>query len=315
LRLVRICATAVAMPMSGTEHRDEYRTFRDATADVPSASKASFAVGPAKTSSLIGLPWVEGVQQQAPSWVKTVWAPVGLPPSAHYRPSSSDYGSMPTSPYHMHASFEKAKPATSVRYLQAPYLTGEMAEGAGIDARPVSSVSTFSLSSERQAAILAGGQQRLGERMAETAVWTMNRSLRSSPILAVPDPYVTSTNASFQQRAPADSQQHRLRSFVTSAYVPARTLDSTPAYCAVPPLSGSQTLHATRFLGVRDSDGGRRLIEMDTTGAPVPTAPWKLPPTRSSRQSPLLPASLSLRSQSRETKKRSAQCSTARLTR
>jgi len=45
-----------------------------------------------------------------------------------------------------------------VRYLQAPYLVGEMAAGAGIDARPVSSVSTFSLASERQAEILAGGE-------------------------------------------------------------------------------------------------------------------------------------------------------------
>ena len=34
----------------------------------------------------------------------------------------------------MNKSFDKAKEAGSVRYLQAPYLVGAMGEGAGIDA-------------------------------------------------------------------------------------------------------------------------------------------------------------------------------------
>ena len=54
----------------------------------------------------------------------------------HFRPTSSEYGSLPTAPMHKYPTFEKAKMAASVRYLQAPYLGGAMAEGSGLDARP-----------------------------------------------------------------------------------------------------------------------------------------------------------------------------------
>lgn len=262
---------------SGTEHRDNYKSFFDATTGVASASKAPYSTGPEKTSSLIGLPWCETKGVGTPTWQKTVWAPVGVPASSHFRPSSSSYGSVQQKSFQKPESFEKPNESASVRYLQAPYLQGEMAVGAGLDARPVSSVSTFSLASERQAEILAGAEQRLGDRMAHTSAWTYSRSLKSRPITAVPEPYQTSTNASFQQRPAADSQQHRLRGFTTSNFVPARSLNSAPMVVPTSALDGSTALHATRFVGVRDSDGGRRLIEVDTTGGPAATAPWKLP--------------------------------------
>jgi len=263
--------------LSGTEHRDQYRTFYDASVGSGSAQKASIAPGPEKTSTMIGLPWCNSSVPKEVPWSHKVWAPVGVAGNVHYRPTSSSIGSAAQKPYHMLPAFEKPKEAASVRYLQAPYLVGDMAQGAGIDARPVSSVSTFSLASNRQADILAGGEARLFDRMAQTTSFTASRSLRSAPVTAVPDAYLTSTNSSFRPRPMADSQQHRLRGFTTSAYVPERSLDSAPARCPTAPLDGATTLHATRFLGVRDSDGSRRLIEVDTTGAPAPTASWKLP--------------------------------------
>jgi len=265
------------MPKSGTEHRDQYRTFYDASVGSGSAAKAPTALGPDKTASVIGLPWCSSSVPKELAWSHKVWAPVGVAGDVHYRPSSTAIGSSAQKPYHMLPMFEKAKEAASVRYLQAPYLVGEMAAGAGIDARPVSSVSTFSLASHKQADILAGSEARLFERMAQTTSFTASRSLRSAPVTAVPDPYLTSTNASFKPRPMADSQQHRLRGFTTSSYVPERSLDSAPSRCPTAPLDGATTLHATRYLGVRDSDGSRRLIEVDTTGAPAATAAWKLP--------------------------------------
>lgn len=261
---------------SGTEHRDNFKLMTDATASVAPASKAPFNVGPDKTSSLTGCPWVEGRELEKPSWNKTVWMPSAMPAS-HFRPSSSSYGAIPASPFHHQNMFEKAKESAGVRYLQAPYLAGDMAAGAGIDMRPVSSVGTFSLASNRQAEILADGEQRLAERMAQTAAWTAARSRASKPITSVPDPWLTSTNASYTQRPAADSQQHRLRGFITSPFVPTRSLESAPARCPTAPLEGGNSLHATRYVGVRDSDGARRLIEVDTTGAPAATSPWKLP--------------------------------------
>ena len=51
-----------------------------------------------------------------------------------------------------------------------------------------------------------------------------------------------------------------LRSFITSPLVPARTLNSQPPRCPTAPVDGSSALTYTRYLGVRDSDGGRRMI-------------------------------------------------------
>jgi len=264
--------------MAGTEHRDQYRTFFDATltATNSSATKPVMDPGPCLTSTSMGHPWVQPIGPEDTTWRNTGIVVPGIDPAGHFRTTSNSYGSMASEPFHRHTPFEKAKVAGNVRYLQAPYLVGEMAAGAGIDARPVSSVSTFSLASERQAEILAGGEMRLGERLAQTAAFTHSRSLKSAPISPL-DEYLTTTNASYTSRPLCDSQQHRLRMKTTSSFVPARTLDSAPAYCATPALAGGGTMHATRFVGVRDSDGGRRLIELDTTGKPAATNPWKMP--------------------------------------
>lgn len=268
------------MVQSGTEYRDQFRKLTDALAGTyGSGSKPVLNPGPDKTASAIGLPWCNTAAPMEVEWRRKVWAPVGVPVDVHYTPSSRAVGSLPMKPFHTVPAYDRPKEAGSVRYLQAPYLTGDMAAGAGIDQRPVSSVSTFSLASNRQAEMLAGAEARLFDRTGQTAAWTANRSLRSAPITDVPDPYLTTTNASFQLRPMADSQQHRLRGFTTSAYVPERSLDSAPARCPTAPLDGATSLHATRYLGVRDSDGSRKLIEVDTTGAPAPTNSWKLPTT------------------------------------
>jgi hypothetical protein len=266
-----------AVLKSGTEYRSQFKTVRNASLASERADKPGLALGPEKTSSIIGLPWPQ--QQSLPEarWSKNVWAPSGVRGSTHFRQSSSAIGAVPQKAYHVHESNTKASVAGTVRYLQAPWLSGELAYGAGIDSRPVSSVSTFSLASDRQADILAGGEARLGERLGSSAAWTGARSLRSAPIPSAPQPYLTTTNASFTHRPMADSQQQRLRASVTSSLVPARTLDSAPVRCPTAPLDGGAALHGTRFLGVRDSDGGRRLIEVDTTGRPAAISPWKVP--------------------------------------
>lgn len=265
------------MVQSGTEYRDQYRKLTDALEGSGSASKPTLSLGPDKTASSIGLPWCSSAVQPEVEWRRKVWAPVGVPVDVHYTPSSRKVGSLPMKSFHLVPAYDRAKEAGTVRYLQAPYLTGEMAHGAGIDHRPVSSVSTFSLASDRQAEILAGAEARLFDRSGQTAAWTANRSLRSAPITDVPDPYLTTTNQSYTLRPMADSQQHRLRGFKTSSFVLERSLDSTPARCPTAPLEGGTALHSTRYLGVHDSDGSRKLIEVDTTGAPAATNAWKLP--------------------------------------
>ena len=278
------------MVRSGTEYRDQFRTYFDATLGTNSATKPNLALGPQKTSSLIGLPWP---QQDVPTDVPfggKVWAPAYFPPG-HFRPSSSKIGSLPQKPFHTTDEFSKPKVAATVRYLQAPYLSGEMSYGAGIESRPVSSVGTFSLESERQADILAGAEVRMNQRMANSYAWTANRSLRSAPISAPPEPYMTSTNAFFAQRPLADSQQHRLRTYTSSKINPSRSLSSTPSRVPTAPLSGGQALHATRYLAVNDSDGMRRMIEVDTTGAPAAAEVLKLPTTP--HPMPVPPAPLS----------------------
>jgi len=233
--------------------------------------KKSHSLGNENTSSSIGLPWPSSQDSQDVEWshqVKT--PPIGVDTVDHYRLSSSVYGTGDASLSNAHHSHDRAKQAATVRYLQAPYLAGSMGNGAGLDCRPTSSVCTFSLASDRHADLLREGESLLASRLVQTATWTGARSLRSSPILRVPEAYLTSTTSSYAISAGANCQQHRLRSFITSPLVAGenRSLDSMPERCATAPLDGSTSLHSTRFLGVRDSDGGRRLIEVGTARAP-----------------------------------------------
>ena len=79
--------------LSGTEHRDQYRTFYDASVGSGSAQKASIAPGPEKTSTMIGLPWCNSSVPKEVPWSHKVWAPVGVAGNVHYRPTSSSIGS------------------------------------------------------------------------------------------------------------------------------------------------------------------------------------------------------------------------------
>jgi len=262
--------------MYGTENRDRYRTYQDATASLGSAEKPPFQTGASKTSSLTALPWPTQYRAYGDvTWAKQLFAPPKTV-DAHYRPSSSTVGSVAAQAHHQQVNgvfgYTRAYPSATVRYLQAPYLAGEMTEGAGIDTRPPSSVATYSLASERQAQMLATGEHNLLERLAHNASWTNSRSLRSPPLTAAPEPYLTTTNKSFRPQTGPNAQQHRLRSFTTSSLVPARSLNSTPTALPAPALGGSSSLHETRFLGVRDSDGGRRLLDINTTGEPTTAA-------------------------------------------
>ena len=270
---------------SGTEQRDRYRTFLEPSIGTGRASKPPLSLGLEKTATSIGLPWPppQPTGAQDVEWSRA-WMPMGgIDPAAHYRLTSAVHGSGgdPAHPT-VQGAYDKAKQAGTVRYLQAPYLAGSMGDGAGLDYRPTSSVSTTSLASNRQADLLREGESLLGNRLGQTASWTGARSLRSTPILQVPEPYLTTTASSYAMRPGADCQQHKLRSFITSPLVAgeSRSLTSTPARCATAPLDGSTSLHNTRFLGVRDSDGGRLLIEVGATRAVAPSLPTKptIPP-------------------------------------
>jgi len=245
-------------------------------------SKPSLSLGIETTSSSIGLPWPQPQGSEDVEWSRQVRMPMGVDAADHYRLSSSIYGAGETSHSTVHCSYDKAKQAATVRYLQAPYLAGSISKGAGLDCRPTSSISTFSLASDRQADILREGESLLASRLVQTATWTGARSRRSTPILHMPETYLTSTTSSYAMSPGADCQQHRLRSFITSPLVAgmARSLDSMPARCSTAPIDGSASLHNTRFLGVRDSDGARRLIEVGKTRAtPSFSAKPSIPPS------------------------------------
>lgn len=264
----------------GTEHRGQYQLYVDATVGVGTANKQPPALGADNTSSLTGLPWPQGKVTPSIDWSSHVWAP-SVVHKKHFTPTSTQIGSLQPTPVHHHATFEKAKPVPSVRYLQAPMLVGEMGRGSGIDERPPSSVSTFSMA-EKQSALLRDGEQRLAQRMASTRAWTANRSTRSD-VSAVPDGYLTSTLASYQPRPAADMQQHRLRGFTTSSFVNCDPLNSAPQRCPTAPLDGGSSLHSQRYIGLRDSDGSRRLLDTGATAPPFAlgtsdTAPLPPPP-------------------------------------
>lgn len=180
--------------------------------------------------------------------------------------------------------FELAKPCGKVRHLNGPYLVGAMTMGAvASDKRPPTSVRTFQLQSERQKEILVHGTAMLQKRMTDAAQFTADRSRFVRPVSASPSPYLTTMAASYKPRPQADSQQHRLRKQVTSGLVNGAggSLESAPIHVPIEPLEGGGALHATRYLGVRDPDGSRRMLEMDTTGGPVLTlrAPYERPMT------------------------------------
>lgn len=221
------------------------------------------------------------------SWTNKAWAPIGVH-KQHFRPVSTQIGSFQPQPVHRYPMFEKAKPVPSVRFLQAPFLMGEMSNGAGIDSRPASSVGTFAMV-DKQRELLTTGDARLAERMHSVRGWTAARTTRTT-ISDVPDAYLTSTLASFQERPAADMQQHRLRGFTTSSFVGTTTADrlnSAATPCPTASLTGGSSLHSQRFLGLRDSDGTRRLLDTHVDGspselAPTETAPLPPPPPASS---------------------------------
>lgn len=281
----------------GTESRDQYKTIFGQRSVQQMAYKRESELGSLMTSSVIALPWPAPKDIASVSWPGSV-GPSGVvtpgPP-----PESTVYGSEPQRPIHQHplpnrgppmSRYELPKPAAKVRYLNGPYVTGAMAEGSGIDKRPVSSVSTFQMASDRQKELLVEGHNLLQRRMAENAKWTAERTRKSRPISASPTPYLTTLKASYKERPAADAQQQRVRKLISAplAYTPAgERLSSAPIHKEVTPLAGGTALHATRYLGVQDPDGTRRLLDMDSTGGPLPI---QVPPPRERpRTAPAIP--------------------------
>ena len=79
--------------MFGTEHRDQYRTYLDASLSLGRMEKPSYSYGQSKTSSHTALPWPPMHRSSGDvTWAKKTWAPSGVP-QGHYRPSSSTIGS------------------------------------------------------------------------------------------------------------------------------------------------------------------------------------------------------------------------------
>ena len=256
--------------MRGTEHRSRYQ-LAAAASNRPSAYARPMDLGPDSTSSSIGLPWTNASFDPSIVWHNTTWKNPAVGADEQFRTTSSEYRPHTVAASKGHPRYEQANTAGNVRYLQAPYLVGAMAEGAGLDSRPTSAVSTYSLASQKQKDMLETGAYGLAERCAQIKYWTHTRSMQSQPISAM-DSYLTSSKSSFGSRPAADSQQHRLRKFTTSAQVQGPSLESAPFSVPTTPLSGGSALHATRYLGLQASDGGRRLMEVDTTGAPAAIA-------------------------------------------
>jgi len=264
----------------GTEHKSRYKLFADAMASTATRSyPRPFDQGPDKTSTSISHPWPKAAVATPVVWNNWARVQIGTALQDELRPVTADAirpGLL------KHPMYEQAKMAANVRYLQAPYLVGAMMDGAGLDGRPTTSVSTYSLASAKHKSLLEDAAAGLAARSAQIQAFTHARSLQSQPISSVGDPYLTSSADAFRARPVADSQQHRLRSFVTASQASGDSLESAPKHVEVQPLNGGTVLHATRYIGVRAPDGTRRLLDVDTTGGAAPIrarhpSPYTLP--------------------------------------
>jgi len=264
----------------GTEHRSKYQLYADAlAANATRSYPRPLDMGPDKTSTSTSHPWPKAYVAQPVMWNNWARVQIGTPIQEELRPMSAD---APRPGLLENPMYEQAKPAAKARYMQAPYLVGAMAEGAGIDKRPTTAISTYQLASKKHKDLLEDAAVGLAARSAQIQAWTHSRSLRSQPISPDPSPYLTSSMDAYRVRPVADAQQHRLRRYVTSGQASGDSLESAPVHVEVPPLKGGTVQHATRFLGVRAPDGTRRLMEMDTTGGPAPIrarhpCPYPLP--------------------------------------
>ena len=246
-----------------TEYRHQYQSLTAANLSLGRAKALQQEHGTHVTSSRVGLPWPPQETPMSVMWRSTAWMPSTVP-SAHYRPSSADFGATIETDVHRHKGrFGVPPPSSKVRYLQAPYLSGSLKEGAGLDYRPTTSVSTHTMSSERERDMLLAAHHALHDRMGQSMAWTAARAQRSQPISAIPDAYMTITNDSYRPRPAADAQQHRLNTILTSSLATSNTLESEPRPVTAPALgAGSGALHSTRYLGIRASDGGRQLLDV-----------------------------------------------------
>ena len=250
------------MVQSGTEYRDQYRKLTDALEGSGSASKPTLSLGPDKTASSIGLPWCSSAVQPEVEWRRKVWAPVGVPVDVHYTPSSRKVGSLPMKSFHLVPAYDRAKEAGTGAICRR---STPWRDGSRRGHRPSAGVLSFDvlLASDRQAEILAGAEASLRPLRPDRRL-DRQSPLRSAPItdagslLDDDQPVVHAATDGGLAAAPAARLQNvLLRSRALPRLHPAR--------CPTAPLEGGTALHSTRYLGVHDSDGSRKLIEVDTT--------------------------------------------------
>ena len=201
------------------------------------------------TASRAGLPWPAPWPTKEAKGLPSLRKTLKLDPAIHYRKCSMNYGGIPASSVHAHSMAKKAVPAPSMRYLDAPVLTS-MHSDPLLDQRPTSSASTFTLSSA-QAGVLGDAAQRYALRSAHTSAWANAAARSTSPSLSAGDQFLTTTANSYRLRNPADSQQHRLRGFVTAKHTGSMDLHCAPKRCPTAPLPGSSPLHKQSYLGIR----------------------------------------------------------------
>ena len=280
----------------GTEHRDQYKSLYAQTSVQQLAVKPEQNNGPDLTSSLIALPWPQPKDVPKVAWPGSAGVGdsgvVGIPLA-----ESSVLGDHVVKEAHRHplphrgpphSQYARCPPAARARYLNVPYLVGAMAEGTmPTDKRATTSMAMSQLHSEREKELLVQGAAIFQRRMEEAAAWTAARAEEAGPITPSPSPYQTTHRASYAPRPIADSQQQRMRKSVTSSFSAAalagsltasgtvESMTGEPITVEAEPIPGGSALHATRFLGVRDPNGTRRFVEVDTTGGPVITLPLR----------------------------------------
>jgi len=103
--------------------------------------------------------------------------------------------------------------------------------------------------------------------------------------------YQTTVQDFHPPMAPADIAQHRTRNKTSSSLVhgatPVARGDSQPEDLRIPPLEGGTILHTNKHLYIRDSDGSRRILEVNGSNTEeradknLPSHEyWKPPPQR-----------------------------------
>lgn len=251
-----------------TEYKHQYDATRASTLPPPPPPADTTREF---TSTNIGLPKpVVPMAAPLPKWVNAKFTSM-IPPGAHYAPASMAIsGAVPPLSFRNKFCYKSA-PAATQRYLRTPYLLPGDA-GTGLDSRPASSVAAFDLGGAYAAALLNAAEVNYQKRASTASSWTAEHAA-NPPVLMPAESYRTTTKDSFPLRSGADTQQQRMRDWTSSKHVNSLSLSSSTLRCPTAPLADSTALHTQRFLAIRSSDGGRRVIDTAEAFDAPPAAP------------------------------------------